>query len=90
MPAGMYRDGSFAGRGHSRHGDIEAAITIEDGRITYAAITVCATRYPCTMIDKLPGQVIARQSPEVDFIAGATDSVNAFYYAIVAALDRAK
>jgi uncharacterized protein with FMN-binding domain len=86
----MYRDGSFSGRGHSRHGDIEAAITIEDGRITYAAITVCATRYPCNMIDKLPAQVIARQSPEVDFIAGATDSTNAFYYAIVAALDRAK
>ena len=90
LPAGMYKDGTFSGRGHSRHGDIEAAITIEDGRIVYAAITVCATRYPCDMIDKLPAQVIARQSPEVDFIAGATDSTNAFYYAIVAALERAK
>ncbi len=86
----MYKDGTFSGRGHSRHGDIQALITIEDGKLVYAAITDCATLYPCDVIDKLPAQVLARQSPEVDFIAGATDSTNAFYYAILAALEKAK
>ena len=35
------------------------------------------------MIAKLPGQVLERQSPETDFVAGATDSTNAFRADIV-------
>ena len=31
-----------------------------------------------------------RQSPEVDYVSGATQSVNAFYYAVVEALNKAK
>ena len=38
----------------------------------------------------LPPQVIARQSPEVDFVSGATQSTNAFYYAVADALKKAK
>jgi len=34
--------------------------------------------------------VVARQSPEVDYVSGATQSTNAFYYAVVEALARAK
>jgi uncharacterized protein with FMN-binding domain len=89
-PAGMYIDGSYSGWGRSRHGDIQATVRIEDGKIVYAAISVCATRYPCDVIDKLPAQVLARQSPEVDVVAGATESTNAFYYAVVEALNKAK
>jgi hypothetical protein len=74
----------------NRHGDIQATVAIENGKIVYAAITVCATRYPCDVIAKLPGQVLERQSPEVDFVAGATESTNAFYYAVVEALKKAK
>jgi uncharacterized protein with FMN-binding domain len=86
----MYKDGSYSGRGHSRHGDIQALVTIEDGKIVYAAITDCATLYPCDVIDKLPAQVLARQSADVDFVAGATESTNAFYYAVLQALTKAK
>jgi uncharacterized protein with FMN-binding domain len=34
--------------------------------------------------------VEARQSPETDFVSGATQSTNAFYYGVVQALARAK
>jgi len=38
----------------------------------------------------LPPQVVTRQSAEVDYVSGATQSSNAFYYAIVEALSKAK
>ena len=41
-------------------------------------------------IAALPGQVISRQSPNVDYVSGATQSTNAFYYAVVDALSKAK
>ena len=34
--------------------------------------------------------VAQRQSPEVDYVSGATQSTNAFYYAVVEALSKAK
>ena len=88
-PASKWIDGSFSGWGRSRHGDIQATVAIENGKIVYVAISICDTRYPCDVIAKLPGQVLARQSPETDFVAGATESTNAFYYAVVEALKKA-
>jgi len=85
-----YRDGMYTGWGTSRHGDIQAAVVIEDGRIASATIAQCLTRYSCNVIAALPPQVAQRQSPEVDYVSGATQSTNAFYYAVVDALSKAK
>ena len=85
-----WKDGTFTGWGGSRHGDIQATVEIKAGRIISAWISICATQYSCSWIDSLPGQVVARQSPEVDFVSGATQSTNAFYYAVVQALHKAK
>jgi uncharacterized protein with FMN-binding domain len=85
-----FKDGTYSGWGTSRHGDIEATVLIKDGRIAAAIISQCLTRYSCSWISALPGQVAARQSPEVDFVSGATESTNAFYYAVVEALKKAK
>jgi len=38
----------------------------------------------------LPPQVVERQSAEVDYVSGATQSANAFYFAVVDALSKAK
>lgn len=86
----LLKDGEYYGWGTSRHGDIQAGIEIKGGRITAAWIQQCLTRYSCSWIAALPGQVVARQSPEVDYVSGATQSTNAFYYAVVEALSRAK
>jgi uncharacterized protein with FMN-binding domain len=89
-PQSQYKDGSYFGWGTSRHGDIQANVVIQDGRIASAAISQCLTRYPCSWVAHLPGQVVSRQSPNVDYVSGATQSVNAYYYAVVEALSKAK
>ncbi len=88
--APQWKDGVFSGWGTSRHGDIQASVEIKDGRIVSAYISGCYTRYSCSWISMLPPQVVARQGPEVDFVSGATQSTNAFYYAVVEALKLAK
>jgi uncharacterized protein with FMN-binding domain len=85
-----YRDGTYTGTGTSRHGSIEVTIVVHGGQITSAEITGCGTRYPCSRIANLPGQVIARQGAAVDHVSGATDSTTAFRAAVVAALAQAR
>jgi len=88
--AAGWRDGTYAGWGTSRHGDIEATVVIEQGRIVAASISRCLTRYSCSWIAHLQPQVATRQSPDVDNVSGATESADAFYYAVVDALKKAK
>jgi uncharacterized protein with FMN-binding domain len=101
-PAGLakntYKDGVYLGWGSCRHGDIEASVTIQDGKIALVAISQCLTRYSCGWIapkipggglPDLPSQVVERQSPKVDYVSGATESSYAFADAVVAALAKA-
>lgn len=88
--AAQYKDGTYKGWGTCRHGDIEAQVVIEGGRITSASISQCLTRYSCDVIGRLPPEVVQRQSAEVDYVSGATQSANAFYYAVLGALGKAK
>lgn len=89
-PALRWKDGEYNGYGSSRHGDIEVYLETTDGKITYIKISQCLTQYSCSWISDLPGQVLARQSANVDRVSGATQSANAFYYAVVQALAKAK
>jgi len=89
-PHSEYKDGTYLGWGHCRHGDIQASVVIAGGRIASATIAQCLTRYSCSVIDKLPPEVAQRQSPDVDTISGATQSGDAFYYAVTDALLQAK
>jgi uncharacterized protein with FMN-binding domain len=85
-----WRDGIYTGLGDSPHGDIEARVVIKDGRIIEAAIDTCDTRYPCSVIDPLIHQPVERQSPDVDYMSHATESSDAYYYALVDALSNAR
>ena len=86
----LLKDGTYFGWGSCRHGDIQASVTVQDGKIASTAITQCLTRYSCSWISDLPGQVVKRQSPEVDYVSGATQSTDAFYGAVVSALSKAR
>jgi uncharacterized protein with FMN-binding domain len=94
VPAGpkkdALKDGTYLGWGNCRHGDIQAKVVVADGRIASASINQCLTRYSCSWIDALPPQVVTRQSPNVDYVSGATQSTDAFYWAVVDALLKAK
>ena len=85
-----WKDGTWEGWGSCRHGDIQAAVVIENGRIKSATIAQCLTRYSCDIIDELLPQVAKKQSPNVDNVSGATQSADAFYYAVYDALLKAK
>jgi uncharacterized protein with FMN-binding domain len=89
-PAHSWKNGTSSGWGFSRHGNIEASVVIEAGRIMRAFISQCRTRYSCGVIDTLPPQVAERQGPDVDYVSGATESADAFYEAVAAALTKAK
>jgi uncharacterized protein with FMN-binding domain len=86
----LYKDGTYSGTGTSRHGNISASVVIQGGKIVSAAITQCGTRYPCSDIAALPGEVVSQQSAAVDFVSGATDSSQAYRGAIQNALAKAK
>lgn len=89
-PPSKWKDGAYTGWGTCRHGDIQAQVVIEGGRIKQAGIVQCLTRYSCNVIGRIIPQVVERQSAEVDYVSGATQSANAFYYAVVEALAKAK
>jgi uncharacterized protein with FMN-binding domain len=88
--ASQYVDGTYTGWGTCRHGDIQAQVVIAGGKIASATIAQCLTRYSCSWISPLPPQVVQRQSAETDYVSGATQSTNAFYYAVIEALAVAK
>jgi uncharacterized protein with FMN-binding domain len=89
-PGARLRDGRFQGRGTSPHGDIIAEVVIQKGRIVYAGIADCLTRYSCSVIKHLPQQIVERQSIEVDLVSGASESTSAFQDGIAAALARSQ
>jgi uncharacterized protein with FMN-binding domain len=88
--AAPWKDGRYEGWGTCRHGDLQVTVIVDGGHISSAAITQCLTRYSCDIIEKLPGQVVTRQSADVSYVSGATQSTDAYYWAVIAALGKAK
>jgi uncharacterized protein with FMN-binding domain len=84
-----YKDGTYTGTGVSRHGSITAQVVIQNGKIVSVQITGSTTRYSTSRIASLPGEVVAQQSPNVDYVSGATDSSMAFMQAVADALAQA-
>jgi uncharacterized protein with FMN-binding domain len=85
-----YKDGTFYGWGTSRHGDIQAAVVIENGRITVARVERCLTRYSCNWIIPIPPRILLKQGTTYDYVSGATESSDAFQDAVSEALSTAK
>lgn len=84
-----YRDGTYLGWGTSRHGDIQATVTIEGGRITTAKVAQCLTRYSCAWVSPIPPVIIEQQGTTYDYVSGATESSDAFQNAVADALSHA-
>jgi uncharacterized protein with FMN-binding domain len=87
--APVWKDGKYTAWGTCRHGDIQATVVIEAGRIVSAEITNCQTRYSCDVIENLPAKTVSRQKAKFDAIGGATESAYAYYGAVYWALDQA-
>jgi len=87
---GLYKDGTYYGWGTSRHGDIQAAVVVESGRITVARVERCLTRYSCNWITPIPPRILLKQGTTYDYVSGATESSDAFQDAVSEALSQAK
>jgi uncharacterized protein with FMN-binding domain len=85
-----YRDGTYFGWGTSRHGDIQAAVLVEDGKIVSATVAQCLTRYSCAWISPLPPRIVRDQGTTFDYVSGATESSDAFQDAVADALTHAQ
>jgi len=89
-PQSSYQDGSYLGWGTCRHGSLQVQVIIQAGKISSAEITQCLTRYSCSVIRNTPSQLVARQNPDaIDNVSGATQSVDAYYFAVKEALKEA-
>ena len=84
------KDGTYYGWGTSRHGDIQAAVVIEEGKITVARVERCLTRYSCSWITPIPPRILLKQGTTYDYVSGATESSDAFQDAVAEALSQAK
>src|SRR5579864_4112654 len=84
------KDGTYTGVGTSRRGSVQVALTVQAGRIANVNITGANTEYPVRDIASLPGEVVSRQSAQVDVVGGATYSSMAFRGAVQQALQRAQ
>ena len=86
----QYKDGTYTGQGTSRRGDVWVSVQVQGGRIANVTITRSTLQYPLRDIADLPGEVVQRQSPQVDIVSRATYSSMAFRGAVTQALAAAK
>jgi uncharacterized protein with FMN-binding domain len=84
-----YKDGTFTGQGTSRRGDVWVSVQVQSGRIANVTITRSTLQYPLRDIANLPGEVVQRQSAQVDTVSRATYSSMAFREAVTQALSAA-
>jgi uncharacterized protein with FMN-binding domain len=87
---GAYKDGTYTGTGTSRRGDLSVSVDVQGGRISNVTITKSSLQYPLRDIANLPGEVVQRQSAQVDVVSRATYSSQAFRGAVTQALSSAK
>lgn len=86
---GQYKNGTYTAIGYGQHGPVEVQVVVQGGKVVSADISRCGTRYSCSVIAALPGEVVARQSAQVDFVSGATASSIAYQQAVAQALAQA-
>jgi uncharacterized protein with FMN-binding domain len=89
-PVSALKDGTYNGLGTSRRGSVQVSLSVQGGRITSVNVTGATTEYPIRDIASLPGQVVSRQSPQIDIVSGATYSSLAFRGAVQQALQKAQ
>jgi uncharacterized protein with FMN-binding domain len=87
--SGALKDGTFAGQGSSRRGDVWVSVDVQAGRIANVTITRSTLQYPLRDIAGLPSQVVQRQTAQVDIVSRATYSSQAFRQAVSQALSKA-
>ena len=93
-----YKDGSYEGTFQTEKGPTEVKVTVKNGKIDNIQIAKPDARYaiennwPEHIVarERIPQQIIAKQSPQVDTVAKATGTSNSLIKATEDALKKAK
>ena len=88
----VWEDGVFEGRGVGFGGEIAAAVTVENGRITAVDILSASGEDPAYFAEAeaVADRILAEQSAEVDTVSGATFSSGGILEAVRNALEQGK
>jgi len=81
-------DGTYTGSGTGFRGETEVSVTVKDGVITSVTVTSYSDdeRYFSRAESQVIGEIIEKQTPDVDAVSGATYSSNGIMEAVADAL----
>lgn len=89
----IYKDGEFEGSGNGFGGEIVVLVTMKNDHIKDIKIIKSngeTPEYISEVKDKLPKQIISKDSTDVDVVSGATLSSNGVLSAVENAIDKSK
>jgi uncharacterized protein with FMN-binding domain len=90
-PAAQWKDGVYPGKAEGVHGDIELSVTVEKGKIAKIEVTKQseAAGVSDVAFQRVPQEIIEKQSTTVDAVSGASLSSKAIMAAAEDALRKA-
>ena len=89
---GKYKDGVYAGEGLGHNGPIKVTVTVQGGKIKEVAVTQHSDSPGVSdqAIQKVPKDIVEKQTWEVDSVSGATNTSKGIKEAVKNALSSVK
>lgn len=86
-----WNDGEYEGTAEGMHGEMEVKVTIDKGKISKIDIVSQSETEGVSdvAVERVPEDIVKKQSTEVDTVSGATESSKAIISAVDDALDKA-
>jgi uncharacterized protein with FMN-binding domain len=90
-PAAQWKDGAYAGTAEGVHGEIDLTVTVEKGKIAKIEVTKQneAAGVSDAAFERVPREIIEKQTTKVDAVSGASLSSKAIMAATEDALSKA-
>ena len=88
----IYNAGTYTGVGAGRNGELTVEVVVTDSKIESVTVTAHTETAGIAdpAIEKVPAQIVEKQSTEVDAVSGATITKDAIVEAVNKALEQAK
>lgn len=89
--SGNWKDGTYTETAKGKKGDFEVSVTIKDGTISEISVgdNQETPDKGGVVIDTLPGQMLEKQTYDVDAVSGATVTSDALKDAVARCLEQA-
>ena len=89
--AAQWKDGAYTGKADGVHGEIDLTVTVAGGKITAVEVTHQseAPGVSDLALQRVPQEIVAKQSTKVDAVSGASLSSKAIMAAAEDALSKA-